>query len=1206
MKKLLIFLMPLFVAFCFTPVRAENRNLSPTGTLPVLWIYCEDGSIADYNLSDKNYRDGTYWLDCKGLNGWENIGSADSQLPLEIKARGNYTRTGFCKKPFKLKLDKKQSPMGLTNSKHFALLNHADDDRGFMRNYVGFWLGQAMAAEGEEGRCMWSPREIPVEVMLNGEYWGLYFFTESIRVDENRINITELDDNETDMSLITGGYLVELDNYEDENQIFLYDDDPNLAVRVTYDTPEIYSPIQKEFVTEQFTRMKNLVAKRGGEGSDELWSYMDLDAAARYYVIMEATGHWEAYHGSTYLYRDHGADRKWVFSPVWDFGHALESESGAENRYLYDSGYPNYGNTWIRYMWANQKFQEKVKQTWRWFMNNKMESLFADLDTYCALIDQAADRDYERWEGVMPNNTGVNDPTAIADNRDMANRKAQVRSFLTNKFNWLNGQWGTPSADSPKPEIDDTPAAPLPSQFNPDAKTFKVYYRNADGSASTPVKIWLWSDTRAFTGADWNDRPSLTRAVAADGKEYFYTTFTYVDEDLTNAQIIITENENKTIGSPDGEAFTPNMLYVANGDNVSDWIPGDGSEGDGDGDGDDNDDDSVWVYLYNDAGWAEPINAYVYIDKTHANGGWPGAVMTRMSDDASFNGVQASADKGYYKYKVPSTLTNGYVMFSSARPNERYPEDGADGLPIGNTSVLFKTSGTTLSEGTVTEPVAAAPSKALPILYINTTDGAAVPEDKSKIAASAYIDNASSGANWSVGSTASPVEVDIKGHGSSSWTDFEKKPYKLKFDKKQTFGDIPKSKHYLLMPYTSDSELGFMRNLAGHELSRQIGLSWTPTQAPVEIVINGEYMGLYFLTENIRPAGDRINQYDMGDLDDDVTDGNYPEEWHNWILEIDNTLADEEAVYSAIDPLGHKINFGIEGIDFPDDCPASKVEDYTRCLKADLGLLMENIRLMSERPNNFAGWNSIIDVAEAAKFVIVQELMDDPNAFNTAFYLNLTDMVELNERTPGALWKFGPVWDFSGAFVNKGHKQSLYTDDGTKSWPIISALYKNSDFRTTVVRQFLLFTKGYDPMAPESSSARRRILQDTSDKLEEGTKFAEAVNNLTAIGASVAKGVEADAARWGTYYSTLNSTSAANAADHEGLVETVQEYLANNRRQLADYLNEDMLTGLKGVETSLDAPAEYFDLTGRRISNPEKGSICIRRQGTVVSKYVVR
>ncbi len=118
---------------------AEN----PTGTLPVIYINTENGVEI---TSKEDYVKATYWIEPNG-SGLEAVGSAATPASTEIKGRGNYTWTGFDKKPYKLKLTEKTKLLGMDKNKHFALLAHADDDLGFMRNALGFELARRMGLE---------------------------------------------------------------------------------------------------------------------------------------------------------------------------------------------------------------------------------------------------------------------------------------------------------------------------------------------------------------------------------------------------------------------------------------------------------------------------------------------------------------------------------------------------------------------------------------------------------------------------------------------------------------------------------------------------------------------------------------------------------------------------------------------------------------------------------------------------------------------------------------------------------------------------------------------------------------------------------------------------------------------------------------------------------------------------------------------------
>lgn len=476
-----------------------------SGTLPILFInvYNEDGvtynnEIIDKDLSHKNYFNGYYWLDTNGCDwliaeGAENLGSREKPLELEIKARGNYTRTGFSKKPFKLKLGKKQSMLGMTKSKHYAILAHADDNKGYLRNFTGFNLGKRM-------ELPWTPEQQPVEVVINGDYRGLYFLTESIRVGDDRIMIEELDDEATDPALISGGYVVELDNYdEDDNAQIRMDEKVNVwghyvdKLRVTFDTPEVYSPIQRRFISDQFSEMNNLV----GANSDALWSYIDMDDLARYYLVEEIISHVESFHGSTYMFRDRGEGQKWHFSPLWDCGNGFNGSTGD---FFYDVD--PFGNTWIPSIRNNNKFNNKVRETWMWFMSNKYDGLISDIDTYVAHISEAAKADHARWKDAPLPDSGNRTP--VYNNSDMSGRRNEVVDHLNSKIKWLKDQFGDYTVRvTPEPARDNTAAAPLPSYAVADIvniavddedKDAPIEYYNLQGvrlNGPTPGELYI-------------------------------------------------------------------------------------------------------------------------------------------------------------------------------------------------------------------------------------------------------------------------------------------------------------------------------------------------------------------------------------------------------------------------------------------------------------------------------------------------------------------------------------------------------------------------------------------------------------------------------------------------------------------------------------------------------------------------------------------
>ena len=150
-------------AAILTAITLSASATQPSGTLPVVYLNTENG--IEITGKDQGYVNATYWLDANGTE-FESVGSAEAPVATEIKARGNYTWTGFDKKPYKLKPDKKTKLLGIYKSKHFALLAHADDNLAFMRNALGFELARRTG-------LAWTPEMVPVEYVHRGDYTGL-------------------------------------------------------------------------------------------------------------------------------------------------------------------------------------------------------------------------------------------------------------------------------------------------------------------------------------------------------------------------------------------------------------------------------------------------------------------------------------------------------------------------------------------------------------------------------------------------------------------------------------------------------------------------------------------------------------------------------------------------------------------------------------------------------------------------------------------------------------------------------------------------------------------------------------------------------------------------------------------------------------------------------------------------------------------------
>lgn len=277
-------------------------NVSVSGTgLPTVIINTPNGAQIPPKTAD--WLEGTYIkiINADGTTDYE--GKEDN-----IRGRGNST-WGYPKKPYALKLDSKASILGMPKHKRWVLLANWMD-RTMLRNHVAFTMAKKT--------CLaWTPRGEFVEVVLNGKHVGNYYLCEQIKVDENRVNIHEMEDTDTEGDAITGGYLMELDTYFDEVNKF-----KSSIKGLPYMFKE---PDEDVLNKQQFAYMQNYVNRLEEVLYDDTYfaireyaKYIDIDTYIDWWLVHEITFNGEPNHPkSSYMHKDKGGKLK--AGPVWDF-----------------------------------------------------------------------------------------------------------------------------------------------------------------------------------------------------------------------------------------------------------------------------------------------------------------------------------------------------------------------------------------------------------------------------------------------------------------------------------------------------------------------------------------------------------------------------------------------------------------------------------------------------------------------------------------------------------------------------------------------------------------------------------------------------------------------------------------------------------------------------------------------------------------------
>ena len=111
-----------------------------------------------------------------------------------------------------------------------------------------------------------------------------------------------------------------------------------------------------------------------------------------------------------------------------------------------------------------------------------------------------------------------------------------------------------------------------------------------------------------------------------------------------------------------------------------------------------------------------------------------------------------------------------------------------------------------------------------------------------------------------------------------------KKSYKIEFENKQSMLGMPKDKDWALIANYADKTL--MRNYLAYRLSAALDVFYAPRCEFAELYVNGNYLGVYLVTETIKKDKDRVN---------------IPKDDESFIVEFDQKYkADEQVVFSDI------------------------------------------------------------------------------------------------------------------------------------------------------------------------------------------------------------------------------------------------------------------------------------------------------------------
>lgn len=196
----------------------------------------------------------------------------------------------------------------------------------------------------------------------------------------------------------------------------------------------------------------------------------------------------------------------------------------------------------------------------------------------------------------------------------------------------------------------------------------------------------------------------------------------------------------------------------------------------------------------------------------------------------------------------------------------------------------------------------------------------------------------------------------IRGRGNATWTNYPKKPYRIKFSSKQSPFGFPSNKDWVLLAQYNDKSL--LREAYMSEVSKAVECEYNINYQHVNLYLNNEYLGVYLLVDQVKTGKNRVNVEDDGFLI-------------------------EEDLYYYQEPLWFTTGFGYNyTFKYPDADDGAIVsgDDSFNFISNFIASIETALTNVASNPDVIA---DLIDIKSFAKWFIVQELIGnwEPNRF---------------------------------------------------------------------------------------------------------------------------------------------------------------------------------------------------------------------------------
>lgn len=365
-----------------------------------------------------------------------------------IETRGNSTQ-GFDKKTYSLELRTAQNQdtatpiLGMAKEEDW-ILHAMMIDKSLLRIPFTFDVARRAGHYASDWRY--------VELVIDGDYRGVYLFCERIKRDKNRVDIAKLTSNEITGDDLTGGYILRIDWLDDNPQGFPsnYNAMAGTPMFYQYYYPKASNiqPAQATYIQSYMESFESALFAPSFTNPQGMHysNYVDMTSFADFLIINEISKNSDGYKLSSYVHKDKDSKGgKLVAGPIWDFDQSygvsnvcscndytgwtyLQNQPGCEDHQTMPM--------WWQTMMSDDLFKNHLACRWNTLRSGPlhMDSINAWIDQHQALMGTAIDRNFVKWPVI--GQAIWEEPTPIPATY---NEEIQaMKTWITNRIAWLD------------------------------------------------------------------------------------------------------------------------------------------------------------------------------------------------------------------------------------------------------------------------------------------------------------------------------------------------------------------------------------------------------------------------------------------------------------------------------------------------------------------------------------------------------------------------------------------------------------------------------------------------------------------------------------------------------------------------------------------------------------------------------------------------